>query len=270
MIDSPPKALRFALPPSRGNRFQAAGHQLLELFLEKPLAPSFSAAVHVCPDYAQLSQEVMTGQSQLAWAPPILCARVEHAGGVVVARFERKGLTRYRAALVCAKDHRLDPKTMRGARAVWVDADSTAGYLLPRVHLHRLGVEPADAFKSESFAKSYSAALEMVAQGLADFTAVYATPQLASTARTGVEDVPLAVRDRLQIVGYTEEAPNDAVIIGPGVELADRKELQARLLSAMQDPSARYMLGQVFNADAVELSVPGSYDALLRLTVIAR
>jgi phosphonate transport system substrate-binding protein len=262
--------MRFALPPSRGNRFQSAGDRLLELFLEQPLAPEYRATVHVCPDYARLSQEVLSGQSLLAWAPPLLCARVERAGGAVVARFERKGLTRYRSAFVCAKDRPLDLKTMRSVRAVWIDADSTAGYLLPRVHLSRVGVDPAQAFRSESFAKSYAAALELVAQGLADLTAVYASPAAASAAHTGLDDVPLPVRERLQIAGYTEEAPNDALIIAPGLAVAERNVLQPRLLSALRNPSAAYMLGQVFNADAVEPAAPGSYDALLRLTSTSR
>jgi phosphonate transport system substrate-binding protein len=257
--------LRFALPPSRGNRFQANGPKLLELFLEEPLAPDVCALVHSCPDYASLGQELLAGQSEIAWAPPLLCARVEQAGGVVVGRFQRKGLTTYRAALVCAKARPVDLASTDGLRAIWVDAESTSGYLLPRAYLLQRGIDPATAFASESFSKTYAAALEAVAQGRADLTAVYATPARAQQARTGLEDVPLAVRERLQAFAFTEEAPNDGLALCPTLPDDLAQAVCRLLLAALRRASAGYVLAQTFNAETLETAPRGGYDALLRL-----
>jgi len=197
----------------------------------------------------------------------VLCAKVEAAGGRIVGRFARRGLATYRAALVCSRAHpvSLVPGT-RGLRGIWIDPDSTAGYLLPHVHLHKLGVEPGQAFASEHFAKSFVAALEAVAQGQADLTAVYATPAQAAQQRTALDDLPLGVKDKLQILGYTDEAPNDGVIVAPGRAPADADALRDRLLAALNDASASYVLKQVFNADAISPTPPHAYDALLRMS----
>jgi phosphonate transport system substrate-binding protein len=195
----------------------------------------------------------------------LVCSKVERAGGTVVGQFLREGLLTYRAALVCAKAAPLELKSMRGVRAVWVDKDSAAGYLLPIVHLNRLGVEPGKVFVSQTFAGSLSLALEAVSQGKADLTAVYSRPAQAKTPHTGLDDAPLAIRDRLQIIGYTDEAPNDGIVIASSVPRETVDVLRPRLLSSMREPSAGYMLAQVFNAESLEPAVQGSYSALVRL-----
>ncbi|MGC4118000.1 MAG: PhnD/SsuA/transferrin family substrate-binding protein [Myxococcales bacterium] len=258
--------LRFALPPSKGNRFVHSAPQLLELLLERSL-PGFETRVHSCPDYAMLTAEVLSHASQVAWAPPILCAKVENAGGLVVGRFERRGLGTYRAALVTSKQRpvALTPQ-VTGLRAVWVDPDSTAGYLLPRAHLHKLGIEPAHAFTSEEFAHSYELAGEAVAKGRADLTALYSTPVQAAPQRTGLEDLTHGLKDKLQIIAYTDEAPNDGIVVAPGLEPATARTIRDRLLAVFSDPASSYVLKQVFNADAIAPVQPHAYDALARLS----
>ncbi|HEY3451279.1 MAG TPA: PhnD/SsuA/transferrin family substrate-binding protein [Myxococcales bacterium] len=260
------KALRFAMPPSKGNRFVHSAPQLLELLLERTLA-EFKPRVHSCPDYAALTAEVMAHTSEVAWAPPVLCAKVEQAGGLIVGRFERRGLGTYRSALVTSKQNpvALSP-TSTGLRAVWVDPDSTAGYLLPRAHLHRLKIDPAHAFASEHFAKSFEAALEAVAQGQADLTAVYSTPSQVAQQRTALEDLPHGLKEKLQILRFTDEAPNDGIVVSPGQDKSAAAGIRDRLLAAFSDPSASYVLKQVFNADKIAPVLPHAYDALLRMS----
>lgn len=265
-----PARVRFALPPSRGNRFQSAGHQLLELFLEAPLAPEYKPEVHVCGDYPQLTSEVLGRGCELAWAPPFLCARAEQAGGTILGRFRRAGHSHYRAAYVCAKARPVDLAAPQGLRAVWLDATSTAGYLLPRAHLRREGVDLARAFASETFAGSFLAALEAVASGLADLTAVYATPEGANRSHDGLDDLPLGLREKLQIAGYTEEAPNDGLVVAPGVEARTAAALRVRVLAALSGPKAGYTLHQAFNAEALESPGPREYEGLLKLSAFAK
>lgn len=259
------KALRFAMPPSKGNRFVHSAPQLLELLLERTLA-EFEPHVHSCADYPTLTAEVMAHASEVAWAPPLLCAKVERGGGLVVGRFERRGLGTYRAALLTSRQHpvSLGPAAT-GVRAVWVDPDSTAGYLLPRAHLHKLGIEPGRAFASERFAESFEHAAAAVAQGQADLTAVYSTPAAAAQQRTGLEDLPLAVKDKLLVVAFTDEAPNDGIVVAPGLDAAVAGGIRDRLLAALADPSSTYVLKQVFNADTIAPVLPHAYDALARL-----
>jgi len=259
-----PRVLRFALPPSKGNRFVSSAPQLLQLLLERVL-PELAPQVHSCPDYPTLTDEVLSGAAEVAWAPPVLCARVEQAGGQIVGRFERRGVGTYRAAIVGSRQRSIAlTAEATGLRAVWVDSDSTAGYLLPRAHLHGLGIDPARAFASERFAGSFAAALEAVAHGQADLTAAYATPAQVAPQRTGLEDLSHGLRDKLQVLAFTGEAPNDGIVVAPGRDRDSLAGLRDRLRAAFSDPSSAYLLKQVFNADRIAPVAAMAYAVLLR------
>jgi hypothetical protein len=47
----------------------------------------------------------MAHGSEVAWGPPLLCAKVEAAGGLIVGRFERRGLGVAFERLQIAKAH---------------------------------------------------------------------------------------------------------------------------------------------------------------------
>jgi len=201
-----------------------------------------------------------------------LCASVEQAGGTGRGRCVRRGLGTYRSELVAARDGAADTKVLllQVKRAVWSDPESTSGYLLPVAHLRRLGMVPGETFRSESFAGSVTAALLAVAEGKADLTAVYATPEGAPAARTALDEAPLAVRNRLCIVGYTEEAPNDGLVVAPAVPASTVDYLRWRLCAALKERSACDVLRQVFNADGLAPVKRGDYAVLSRFDTSPR
>src|SRR5690606_5489607 len=167
--------LCFALPPSLGaQQVRTLARQFAGVLYEA----GFSTVVPV-NSYELLERSLLNGEVHAAWGPPMVCARIEEAGGAVLLRALRNGSDSYRSALLCRSQddlviEELGRRDKRRMRAVWVDRNSMAGYLMPRHHLRELGTDRGRVFESESFLGSYEACFEAVIECRADLTASYA------------------------------------------------------------------------------------------------
>jgi phosphonate transport system substrate-binding protein len=266
-MDTFPNVLRFAFPPSLGERRASQLGAKLEAFLDRLLAPDHRVEVVVGESYQELASYVVAGSVQVAWAPPFVCARVENAGGRAVARARRGGASSFRSALLCHRSRPVKIPEMRGLRAAWVDRDSTAGYLLPRAYLRRQGIVLEKAFASERFVGSYHRAVSELAEGQVDLTAIYASSAGAARPYLGLEQLPVAACQELDVVAYTDETPNDALVVGPGAAAPFVEALLQRLLKASELPNGAEVLRKVFNADEFEPAPPKGYRALYGLAL---
>jgi len=140
----PRHSFRFGLPPSLGNQTARERAERLVVFLQGALGTWVE--VCVAPSYETLAKDLLSGRADAAWAPPFVCARMEAMGVRVVVRGVRRGMSSYRAALVCRSGAGLNLDRLKGTTASWVDRDSVAGYLLPTAYLKAQGLEPSRAF----------------------------------------------------------------------------------------------------------------------------
>ena len=111
--------LTFAIPPSMGPQ---PARVLARRFADL-LSPAGFVRVLPMKSYAETARAVISGEVDAAWAPPLICAFVEGAGGRVALRARRFGRTSYRSALVCHASSDLDMEQLqRGGpyRAAWV------------------------------------------------------------------------------------------------------------------------------------------------------
>src|SRR5206468_2425304 len=86
----------------------------------------------------------------------------------VLAIPARRGMTTYHAAFIVRRG---GPKTLvelRGRRAAWVQRDSAAGYLVPRMHLAAQGFDVLRFFSRELFVHAHSGVIDAVVSGDAD------------------------------------------------------------------------------------------------------
>src|SRR5687768_7081841 len=150
---SPHHAFHLILPPSLGPDRIAKHAQALEAFLLKRLGKPVE--VTVARSYDQLAKDVLAGRADAAWAPPFICARLEAMGVRMLVQGVRRGAVSYRAALLCRRDRALTLEELSGLKALWVDRDAVAGYLLPLAFLRSRGIDPAKAFVTQDFAGSY-------------------------------------------------------------------------------------------------------------------
>jgi ABC-type phosphate/phosphonate transport system substrate-binding protein len=252
--------LSFALPPSMG--FDSV-RELARSFAGILYEAGFSTVVPM-KSYEKLEKALMIGEVHAAWGPPMVCARVEHAGGRAVFRAKRFGATSYRSVLLCRSHDDLDvdelgKEGLRRPKAVWVDQWSMGGYILPRHHLRSLGVDPVTAFCEEELLGSYKECFQAVIDGVADVTASYAN-------RRGLGYVEMC-RDEafhLRTLAYTGESPNDAIVLSP-VLGRDAPQVVAQLDELMNTPTRKQILAETLNVDDFDRPDEGVYEHLLEL-----
>jgi len=187
--------------------------------------------------YRALADAMITGQVGVAWLPPILALEVERGGhGTVAAIPLRHGVPTYRAAIIVRPG---GPKTigeLAGTRVAWVDAESAAGYVVPRLHLAANGFD-VRAFAHEEFLRSHIEVVNAVSRGRFDVGATFSNhdPRTQAITTAGWTDVDgRAIRD-VGVLATVGPIPNDALLISSLIPLAARLALTRWVL----DPPPR-------------------------------
>ena len=251
--------LCFALPPSLGaQNVRTLARQFAAILYEA----GFSTVVPVS-SYETLERSLLSGEIHAAWGPPMVCARVQNAGGSVALRAVRYGCSVYRSALLCRSHDDLKLEEvgslgLRRLRAVWVDPHSMGGYVMPRHHLRARGIDLTQAFEQESILGSYEACFEAVMSCEADVTASYANAR-------GVGYVEICGEEayHLRVFAYTEECSNDGVVVSPKVSASD--DVLNRLAKLVANPAHRQVFCAALNVDDVEVPPANAYRPLLAL-----
>lgn len=220
--------LTLLLPASRGTQDAALHAQHLSTFLTQRLERD--VRVEVASDYAELERRLLRNEVDLAWAPPILCARAEPTARGILSAI-RVGRSSYRSALVARKADGLSVDKLAGKSAVWTDPLSTGGYLLASAFLTLLGQSPEKVFSTQRFLGSYRSALEAVIAGDADVTAIYTPRAEAGAVRQQMVDLVGDQAELLEALAFTEEVPADGLVVGERVPQDEAEKLLESLLS---------------------------------------
>jgi len=243
--------LRFGISRKHGGDrvLEAAG-----LFIE-----SFSAAISVRTklvvafDYEHLLKTVMAGGVDLAWLPPALCAHV----GSPVAVCLRNGRLTYRSAILVREDSAFRvPADLKGARVVWTDRHSAAGYIFPRKHLATRGLN-LDELR-ESFAGSFVQATAAVDRGEADATATFIdktdpAEMLAELRRVfGPKVRALRVLDD----GVSDPIPADGIAVSAKLTTEQKTRITDALCNLHQSSQGAKALQDLMQADCLVRPTP--------------
>jgi ABC-type phosphate/phosphonate transport system substrate-binding protein len=212
--------------------------------------------------YEALQQGLLAGEVDAAWGPPLICARIEAAGGMVALRAVRRGAVTYRSVLLSRKLDTFDVASLTAStfrpRAVWVDTWSMAGYLLPRAHLRRAGVDLAEALLSEKLLGSYTACFDAVLNFEAELTASF-------IGETALDALWGDRGRRLRPIAYTDEIPNDGVVLAPSLPPDRRVALADNLRTLLAGERGHRVLCSVFTATAFDRPVANTYARILDL-----
>lgn len=212
--------------------------------------------------YAGLLERVLACEVAFAWLPPALFVRA-HAAGVLpaVLRAERSGGAHYRSAIFVRSESAITrPSDLRGTRVAWVDRESCAGYLFPRLALRRAGVDPDVCFASEIFAASHARVVHAVATGAVDAGATFVQLEDPSDPARGLSLAgwnAFAAPRSMRAVLISEPIPSDAIGIGASVPEARRAEIRDALAAFHERPAGLRLMRQLLGADRL---VPGDAD----------
>ena len=210
--------------------------------------------------YEALATAVREGRVDIAWLPPIVYVRLAHVV-TPIGSILRGGQTAYEAALVVRADSRI--KTidgLRGTRAGWVDPWSAAGFVLPRVKLALLGVDPRTVFRTETFHGSHRVTMQALADGACDVAGTYARSddkgKVVAGAWSEIEGADVRVLATFGAI------PPDVIAVRKGFPADDRVKTLEALRAACEDEPTRAVLRQIFSGDELREGLATGYDAL--------
>ncbi len=253
-----PLAFRFGLPPSLGREPSWELARELAALLHHQ---GFSIVIP-CESYEDLEQKLFAGAIDVAWGPPIVCARSEAAGGAVLLRGVRGEERTYRSALVARSQDVFDLDSLdKGAfrpRVAWVDRSSVGGYLLARAHLRRLGIGVDRAFLQQAIMGSYAACVDALLGFETDLTALF-------VGAGGLEPLWGVRAQRLRVLAYTEEVPNDGVVLSPALPPERAALLKEKLGKVLASPRLRKQVTAMLCVDDFDEPPPGTYAPVLKL-----
>lgn len=236
--------MRVLLPPDRGAVRGPARAAVLMEWMTAWLG--MDVQVDILPTYRDVALAIERGETDLAWAPPAVCARVRGSVRSVLT-VVRYGASGCRAALVARAGSGIrELRDLAGLRASWVDPLSTSGYLMVLAHLRDAGLDAERLFASQRFAGSYRDALADVIAHRADVSSFFVVAESVEKTLVEIRDV-VGSTAPLELVCMTAPAPYDALVVP---KLApDSRALEQRLLSLDQRMSPPAFLLEVCRAD---------------------
>lgn len=223
--------------------------------------------VRVAQSYAELERAIREGAIDLAWAPPLVCARVAaHVRRVLVC--VRGGARGTRSALLVRDDSPIHRAAdLAGRRAGWVDPLSLHGHLSPRAYLGRGGVDVAELLEAERFCGSYRDALLALVEGQIDVSALYARVDAdeAAVRRVAVDVVGQAA-EGLRVLDFTDPCLNDALVLTRRVSRSQTDRLTEELAALRTRGSRTAMLLEHVSAERLEPVDATEYARLAALS----
>jgi phosphonate transport system substrate-binding protein len=225
-------------------------------------------ALSAQPAYEKVAQLLHRGDIDAAWLPPIPFIALERSGGVTaLARQHLAGRSHYYSAIIVAVGSGIRSiGKLEGMRAAWVDRHSASGFVIPRIQLAALGVDPRTAFASQRFYGTHEAVVRAVAEGDADFGATYVRLDRKGTIVHGPwSSMPKFARSIRTLTKFGE-IPSDVVAARPDLDPEIRDRLQEALLGLGKDARGKILLREIFGADELRLPDPSGYTILRHLT----
>ncbi len=225
----------------------------------------------VLHSYSELSRHFLRGTAHLAWAPPLICLELEKTG---VARpmlcCARRGRTLFHSALFTPRDSRATTLAdLRGQSVAWVDPESSAGYIMPRLRMGAAGLSPSGFFSKETFFGTHAAAARAVLAGKADVGATYVIldPKSGKPVSAGWQEAGSPL-DSVNIVATAGPIPADAIVVSSAVPPDVTLTLVAGL-SALAQTEAETLRG-LLGADSLEKPRTAHFQELQKLVESAR
>ena len=194
-------------------------------------------------NYAQLYDQVVKGDVQVAWLPPAVFVRAHdgHDVRLVAQTVHSQPSTYYGVLFVRDDSDAKELEDLRDATAAWVDPSSCAGYLFPRLAMYEKGYDPRGFFGDEYGAGTHLAVVEMVAGGTADVGATFChVPAAGDAERAGWDDAGVDVP--MRSILRSRSIPNPVVCCASEVPMDLEEKVKKALLSLHESKGAREVL----------------------------
>ncbi|HEY2516741.1 MAG TPA: phosphate/phosphite/phosphonate ABC transporter substrate-binding protein [Polyangiaceae bacterium] len=216
--------------------------------------------------YANLAAAVRDGTVDVAWLPPVVYVALERRQAVAaMVSNHRAGQAAFHGALLVhagAHVHTLDG--IRGSRVAWVDPCSASGYVMPRLQLAALGIDPRKSFSSESFFGSHDGVVRAVAEGDADVGATFARVDGAGNVTSGSWSQIPEVRGYVRVLWTLGAIPSDVIAARAGYPSAVRDRLADAFVASTNEARTAPLARRLFGVEEFRRGHMKSYASLRR------
>lgn len=212
--------------------------------------------------YEELARRVHKSSIDLAWLSPIPYLALSRSGGVVaIASLHRETPTYDCAIVVHARSRTQTPHGLAGKRAAWVDRHSAAGFVVPRIQLAAMGLNPRYAFTAERFFGSHEAVVQAVAKGDADFGATWARREQRGVLRGPWSTMPAVAAD-VRVLTTFGEIPADVIAAKADMKPTLRARVAKALFGMTRVGGGAEVVRAAFGADGFAPAEAKHYEPL--------
>ncbi len=223
--------------------------------------------VVVASTYNELAGLVERGEAQVAWLPPAVYVQASARSGVeLLLRAVRRHGAEFRGALFVRSDAPWrEIEDLAGRTVGWVDRDSCAGYLYPRLALVDRGLDPGKVFGREIVLGSHEAVVRAVEVGTVDVGATFIDEEPSNDgtlSRPGwSSEVP---PEEMRPILISPPIPADTICAVADLPPDKREAVKKALLSFHQTPEGADIILGLFGADRFEETERQSYADIVR------
>lgn len=181
----------------------------------------------------------------------------------VILKSIRYGSGTYKAQYIVRADSGIESlEDLKGKIWTYADQGSTSGYLFPASQMmEEFGYATAaelesDFFSSTNTAGGHDNAAISVYNGDADVATTF------DDARTELEDEYPDVMEKLKVLEYTDEIPNDTISVTSNLDDELVQQIKEIFLSFNEDEEMIEIMNDVYNWDAIDEASDEEYEVV--------
>jgi phosphonate transport system substrate-binding protein len=251
-----PSTLTLGMVPSReAERIVDSLDPLADMLSERLLIP---VETFVSTNFVGLVEAMGSGRVDIGlFGPASLVQAMDRHGAEVILASVRRGETTYKSQFTVRCDSGIESfEDLEGRSIAFVDPGSTSGYQFPFVFLKNRYEIDANTDMEAVFAGSHDAAVLAVYNGDVDVSASF------NDARTAIEKDYPDVMEELCVLGYTQDIPNDGVVVRRGLDEDLKRQIQQALIDIAETEEGKALTDQLFNVTGFAPIDASVYDVV--------
>ena len=253
MLGTSRNPIRMMFVPSGDAQVIVKGGQEVAKLLQKETGLHFKTSV--ATSYAAVIEAMGAGKVDIGWLATFSYVLAKDKYDVelllVVQRF---GSPFYRGQIMVRADSGINSlDNLQGKRFAFVDPASTSGHLYPKTLLLSKGLDPKTFFSKTIFAGSHNAVVLSIYKGEVDGGAAY------DGSRAAVAKSYPDVFEKIKVLAYTKEIPNDTVSVRKELPEGLKVKLRNGLKKISESPKGSKVLKRLYGISGL-MDLDGLFD----------
>ena len=253
MLGTSRNPIRMMFVPSGDAQVIVKGGQEVAELLQKETGLHFKTSV--ATSYAAVIEAMGAGKVDVGWLATFSYVLAKDKYDVelllVVQRF---GSPFYRGQIMVRADSGINSlDSLQGKRFAFVDPASTSGHLYPKTLLLSKGLDPKTFFSKTIFAGSHNAVVLSIYKGEVDGGAAY------DGSRAAVAKSYPDVFEKIKVLAYTKEIPNDTVSVRKELPEGLKVKLRNGLKKISESPKGSKVLKRLYGISGL-MDLDGLFD----------